>query len=300
MFTAGIGSINDFLMQEWIHLVSHPMLAQHRVATDMLRLDGIHPQVSGNKWLKLDYWMQKFSKGNYEGIFTAGGPWSNHLHACAFACKLAGIKMVALVKGYEGMQNPMLNDLANWDVHIRFAGRAEFYDRDAQASYALDNHLMFIPMGGDGPEGISGVQDFFDLLPLDEYDYGFCSVGTGTTLAGIAASKHSFNHIIGADPGTGDSSLAGQIDTLQQLYPGKKISLLSSGRKMGKPGNEMVAFMNDWFNETGIPLDFVYTAPMGKLFLEMVNAGEIEPGKRVLLMHTGGLQGNRSVQGLNF
>jgi 1-aminocyclopropane-1-carboxylate deaminase len=300
MVAAGLGGINDYLKQEWLHRVNHPMLTRHWVDTDILRLDLIHPQVSGNKWLKLDDWMQKFGKGNYRGILTAGGPWSNHLHACAFACKLYGIEMHAIVKGYEGMQNPMLSDLANWKVHIRFAGRTKFYDREVQASYALENNLLFIPMGGEGPEGVNGVKDFFDLLPLDEYDFVFCAVGTGTTLSGLAASKKSFKQIIGADPGTGDSSLPGMVAALQQEYPHKKISLLHSGKKMGKPGDEMVAFMNEWFNKTGIPLDCVYTAPMCKLLLEMVNVGKIEEGKRVLLVHTGGLQGNRSVQGLVF
>jgi 1-aminocyclopropane-1-carboxylate deaminase len=300
MVKTGTGGINDYLKRGWMHPVKHPLLFQHHIATDILRLDRIHPQISGNKWLKLHHWMEKFRDGNYKGILTAGGPWSNHLHACGFACKLAGIKMHALVKGYEGMQNPMLDDLRNWNVPMRFAGRTEFYDRVAQENYALQNELLLIPMGGDGPEGVNGVKDFFDLLPLDEYDFVFCSVGTGTTLAGIAASKHAFSNIIGTDPGTGDRNLSAQIATLQEKYPRKKISLLSSGNKMGKPGDEMVRFMNDWFHKTGIPLDMVYTAPMCKLLLEMGNAGEFEQGERALLVHTGGLQGNRSVQGLEY
>jgi 1-aminocyclopropane-1-carboxylate deaminase len=54
-------------------------------------------------------------------------------------------------------------------------------------------------------------------------------------------------------------------------------------------------FMNRLFFETGIPTDFVYT---GKLFfsVDRMAAGKIFPaGSRILVLHTGGLQGNQSL-----
>lgn len=298
MFTAGIGSINDFLMQEWIHPVRHPLLVQHLVTADMLRLDRIHPQVSGNKWLKLDHWIQKFNKGNYKGILTAGGPWSNHLHACAFACFKNAIPMEALVKGHEGMNNAMLGDLMNWKVALRFVNRGLFYQKEHWENYAAEHNLLFIPLGGDGPEGVAGVTHWMNQLPLGNYDEVFCSVGTGTTLAGIAASNLQFLQITGADPGTGDKKLADKLAALNQHLPGKKIRLLQSGKRMGKLTPDIQYFMQGWFHKTGIMADFVYTAPLFRLFLEMVTKKELAAGSRILLIHTGGLQGNRSMEGL--
>jgi 1-aminocyclopropane-1-carboxylate deaminase len=53
--------------------------------------------------------------------------------------------------------------------------------------------------------------------------------------------------------------------------------------------------MNEIFSESGIPTDFVYT---GKLFfsvIRLVKMGLFSPGSRILVLHTGGLQGNRSL-----
>ena len=57
----------------------------------------------------------------------------------------------------------------------------------------------------------------------------------------------------------------------------------------------LIEFMNWWFARTGIPSDFVYT---GKLFyaaLDMILQGKFPTGSRVLIIHSGGLQGNTSL-----
>ncbi len=53
--------------------------------------------------------------------------------------------------------------------------------------------------------------------------------------------------------------------------------------------------MNRTFTESGIPTDFVYT---GKLFYSIVRMAELkefQTGSRILVLHTGGLQGNHSL-----
>ena len=39
--------------------------------------------ISGNKWFKLKYHLDNFNAGNYKGILTFGGAWSNHIVATA-------------------------------------------------------------------------------------------------------------------------------------------------------------------------------------------------------------------------
>ena len=53
---------------------------------DVLRLDEIHPIVSGNKWYKLKYYLQEAKQLNKETILTFGGAYSNHIIAAAYAC----------------------------------------------------------------------------------------------------------------------------------------------------------------------------------------------------------------------
>jgi 1-aminocyclopropane-1-carboxylate deaminase len=58
---------------------------------------------------------------------------------------------------------------------------------------------------------------------------------------------------------------------------------------------ELISFMNNWFEQTSLPSDFVYT---GKLFFAVneLQAGNFfAKGERILVIHSGGLQGNNSL-----
>ena len=289
-----MNTAHDFLASDWLQKVNLNYPGTSGIQMEMLRLDLIHPLISGNKWLKLHYWLKKFREGNYSGILTLGGPWSNHLHACGYACFQEKIPMMAFIKGYAGMNNAMLQDLIRWGCTHKFINRHQFFDNTFAEQIAEKENYLLIPMGGNGQEGEAGVIDWFNQLPLPYYDYIFCSVGTGTTLAGIAKSTISCKKLIGVDPGTGDKNLPERVLRLNNIIGGKRVSLENGGDKMGKRTSESSAFMQEWLAQTGIPLDFVYTAPMCKTFVKMAEAGQLVQGSSVLLVHTGGLQGNRS------
>lgn len=58
---------------------------------------------------------------------------------------------------------------------------------------------------------------------------------------------------------------------------------------------QLIAFMNEWYRTTGIPSDFVYT---GKLFFavnDLVQKNYFPLHSKILIIHSGGLQGNRSL-----
>ena len=59
----------------------------------------------------------------------------------------------------------------------------------------------------------------------------------------------------------------------------------------GKVNAQLVDFMNQFYRETGIPLDPVYTAKMMYGLVELTQRGVFKPGTRILALHTGGLQG---------
>ena len=67
--------------------LNHPTCTQKGVSTDVLRLDEIHPVVSGNKWFKLKYHLAEAINNNKKGMLTFGGAWSSHLHATAYLCR---------------------------------------------------------------------------------------------------------------------------------------------------------------------------------------------------------------------
>ena len=62
-----------------------------------------------------------------------------------------------------------------------------------------------------------------------------------------------------------------------------------------KYDDTLITFMNEFYRQTNIPTDFVYT---GKLFFAVQDLAIkkfFPPGSKVLVIHSGGLQGNSSL-----
>jgi 1-aminocyclopropane-1-carboxylate deaminase len=62
-----------------------------------------------------------------------------------------------------------------------------------------------------------------------------------------------------------------------------------------KKSNDLIDFMNTFYEKHCIPLDFVYTAKMMYGVIDMINQNYFPEKSRVLCIHTGGLQGNSSL-----
>ena len=76
-----------------------PALRKNRLLVDVLRLDKIHPVVSGNKEFKLKYYLSDALAKGAESVITWGGPYSNHLVATAFAARKNGLGSIGIVRG---------------------------------------------------------------------------------------------------------------------------------------------------------------------------------------------------------
>lgn len=62
-----------------------------------------------------------------------------------------------------------------------------------------------------------------------------------------------------------------------------------------KSTNELIKFMNTFYETYKLPLDFIYTAKMMFGVFSKIRAGYFPEGSRILCLHTGGLQGNASL-----
>ena len=76
-----------------------PSLSLNGLETSILRLDLLHPVVSGNKWFKLKYYIDEAMKYQKYGIASFGGAYSNHIVALAFACQENGLQSVGIIRG---------------------------------------------------------------------------------------------------------------------------------------------------------------------------------------------------------
>ena len=62
-----------------------------------------------------------------------------------------------------------------------------------------------------------------------------------------------------------------------------------------KYSNELIRFMNEFYLQTGIPTDFVYSTKLFYAVNDLVEKKYVKPGSNILVIHCGGLQGNLSL-----
>ncbi len=72
----------------------HRAFCQNELQVDVLRLDKIHSEISGNKWFKLKYYIEKAKLTNKNTLVSFGGAYSNHLLALAATAHMHGLNSV--------------------------------------------------------------------------------------------------------------------------------------------------------------------------------------------------------------
>jgi 1-aminocyclopropane-1-carboxylate deaminase len=131
------------------------------VQMDMLRLDLLHPIVSGNKWFKLRLNMKHAIEHGYKTIVTAGGGFSNHLIATAFAARRFGLTSVGVVRGKYDKLTPTLEACKAEGMELIFVTKAEYSGKDepgwANELVAHFDDIFFIPEGGANEWGRAGL-----------------------------------------------------------------------------------------------------------------------------------------------
>ncbi|MEH6711295.1 MAG: pyridoxal-phosphate dependent enzyme [Paraglaciecola polaris] len=275
------------------------------------RDDCIHPIVSGNKWRKLRYAIQYIVENNIQHIVSFGGGYSNHLHALGYACKILDIKLTAIVRGHYQLDKltPMLQDLVDWQVDLQFVDRKTYQLRD-QTDYLSSLSLRYsqafiIPEGGSSHFALGGVADIIHELTQD-YDYILAPVGSGGTLAGLihGTAMQPVDHQaqilgIGVLKGQGyleelvTNLLASAHQSIAQL-PKWSIDHHFHFNGYAKATDQLHAFCQDVQQDVSIPIEPVYS---GKLFWaakELIAQQAFPNGSKILLLHTGGLQGLRN------
>ncbi|RYY30805.1 MAG: pyridoxal-phosphate dependent enzyme [Chitinophagaceae bacterium] len=268
------------------------------VSLDIMRLDLIHPVISGNKYFKLKVSIVNALSANMEGIVSFGGAYSNHLVALACLCNAVGLKSIGVIRGEKpAVLSPTLNDAISYGLKPVFVSRESYSDmkqltHDVQQDYPS---YKMVPEGGRSAEGIEGVTEIFNITDTSDYDVIACAVGTGTMFAGLLKKAELHQELIGIsslkmDPGN-------DVEAFIHLHSQKSFNLFYNYHFGGyaKKTIELIDFMNQLWLKHGLPTDFVYTA---KLLFGLNNLIEIKyfkPGTKILAIHSGGLQGNRSI-----
>lgn len=264
------------------------------------REDLIHPIISGNKYRKLKYNLFEAIKLNKKGILTFGGAFSNHIVATAYAAKLNQLQSIGIIRGDELAHEPLNHSLKHAQsdgMHLIFVNRNEYRQKN-NADYLSKLSLQYldfyiIPEGGTNDLAIKGCEEI--LTPKDKiFDYICCSVGTGGTISGLINSSYENQQIIGFPALKEDFS---HIEL--EKYSKKTNWQLVRDYHFGgyaKHDDELIKFINDFNKNFNIPLDPIYTGKMVFGVFDKINQGFFKPKSKILMIHTGGLQG---INGIN-
>ena len=291
-----------------IESLNNALFSKHGVTVSMLRLDTIHPVVSGNKIFKLHYFLDDAFNSIHKQIITFGGAYSNHLAATAFACKVTGIKSIGIVRGEKppNLSHTLLFCIEN-GMQLEFISRSSYRNiNDGEFLNSLTkkygDHTL-LPEGGYSLEGANGAKLITNYFNSKDFTHICCPVGTATTFAGLIMG-------CGDDTGiTGFSALKNLADIgvrLKELgIDAKKKYSFNGDYHFGgyaKKNSALIAFINTFYEDNKIPLDFVYTGKMMFGVYSLINNNYFPPGEKILCIHTGGLQGNESLPAgtLNF
>ncbi|HUS02886.1 MAG TPA: pyridoxal-phosphate dependent enzyme [Chitinophagaceae bacterium] len=271
-------------------------------------MDKIHPEVPGNKFFKLYYFLTK-AITEQKKIITFGGAYSNHLAATAKACKLYGISCIGIIRGERpGKLSHTLLFCMEQGMQLEFISRGDYRKKDDQdlkvkLTHTYGDHIL-IPEGGYSKEGMEGAALIANFYRTKEFSHICCSSGTSTTLAGLIKASEPRETIIGFSALKGITDCENRIAFLTGETSKGKFCFINDYHFGGyaKKSNELVCFMNKFYEAFAIPTDFIYTGKMMFGIFDLIKNNYFPEGSKILSIHTGGLQGNLSLPAgtLNF
>ncbi|MBA4317920.1 MAG: 1-aminocyclopropane-1-carboxylate deaminase [Flavobacterium sp.] len=272
-------------------------LSTNKVSVFIRREDLIHPFISGNKFRKLKYNLLQAKSENQETLLTFGGAFSNHIAAAAFAGKEQGFKTIGIIRGDELRdkisENPTLQFAQECGMQFKFVTREAY--RHKTEAYFLENlkhefgSFYLVPEGGTNEFAVKGCEEILTKEDA-EFDFICCAVGTGGTISGLINSLLPHQKVLGFPALKGDF-LKEDIRKFARKDNWEVITNYHFGG-YGKVNPELIAFINQFYSENKIPLDPIYTAKMVFGVIDMINKNYFPENSKILLIHTGGIQGN--------
>lgn len=282
--------------------LTNASLSEKKIRLSIARLDKLHAGVSGNKLFKLHYFLDEACSSLHKRILTFGGAYSNHLVATAYACEQLGLQCVGIVRREEHESDShTIQRCRELGMQLTFVSRSVYRQIGSKAFLTeLKNthgECTIIPEGGYSPWGAQGASLIMDRLIPQKPSHVCVAVGTATTLAGLVLNSNACR-IVGVPVIKNMTDVHERVFELTGLLQPTSMSIIDGFHFGGyaRASKVLFSFMNDFFDLWQIPLDFVYTAKMMYGVIDNIEAGYFPPGSHIICLHTGGLQGNKSLQ----
>ncbi len=275
------------------------------VLIHVYRLDQNHEIISGNKFYKLQPWLQKARSENV-ALLSCGGAYSNHLHALAFAGQQYGLSTYGLVRGLEEDNLTItLKDCEQYGMTLIAISRDAYrqrYSTDFHRSYleSINEDALWVPEGGTDELAVAACEKIGEQLNNQWHTTRFSSVwiavGSGGTLAGIARSLHSDIPLYAVPVMRHWQEVRLRVEGFMTPQQAQRIRWVDHADYggFGRYNRKSLEFHHKLEQLSGIQFDPVYTAKVMRRMLEMALSNEVTD-IAPLLVHTGGLQGRRTV-----
>jgi 1-aminocyclopropane-1-carboxylate deaminase len=236
--------------------------------------------------------------------------------ALAFTAKEAKLKSIGYIRtNADEPMTPSLAEAKAYGMELVYLGRTDFQSKKASILElsATKSDTYFIDEGGYGSIGAKGAATILSEQDTTHYDYIICAVGTGTMLAGCINAASPNQKIIGIPVLKNEGSIENEINALllDKNNPNYDSSNDSSNDKINshpytllhqfhqggyaKTNSMMIDFMNRLWDTEKIPTDIVYTSKLLFGVEQLIQENYFEKNASILVIHSGGLQGNRSL-----
>lgn len=263
------------------------------------REDVLHKEISGNKFRKLNYNLEEAKRQGKKKLLTFGGAFSNHIAAVAAAGREYDFETIGVIRGDElvdkYLENPTLKKAFEDGMQFEFVTRTAYREKH-QEDFIKQLHEKFgdfylIPEGGTNEFAIKGCEEI--LSENDKiFDFICCAVGTGGTISGIINSSYEHQKILGFPALKGDFL----FQDIQKWTKNNRWDLVTDYHFGGyaKINTQLKQFMRHFSKKYLITLDPVYTSKLFFGVFDLISKGYFKPDSKILLIHTGGLQGLQS------
>lgn len=259
------------------------------------REDVINPKISGNKFWKLFFNVNRYLEKNFPNplLVTFGGAFSNHIASVAAFGKQFDIPTIGIIRGNElensWQDNPTLSTASQNGMQFFFVSREDYKNKERLTQEFSEKYpnALIIPEGGSNDMAVEGIRYMLGKDTKD-FDYLCTAVGTGGTIAGISKFAEQYQKVIGIKVVKDDS-----LENLVKQWSGRdNFELINADEsRYGKISDENVRFINWFHQEYQIPLDPIYTWKMMQKIFDLAEKGFFPKGSKILAFHTGGLQG---------
>lgn len=286
----------------------------------LLKRDDVHPLgAGGNKLRKLEYHLGAAREAGADTVITFGALQTNHGRQTAAVCARLGLRCELVLtakvprdgEAYERSGNIPLSKLFGATVHVCADGEetGRTYDRLVADAVAGGRKVATVPVGGSNDLGALGyvraIRELAEQLAERGIDDAqlvvpHASGGTaaGTVLAAGLLTGLSVNVVCVSHPiDEAQANLrelqggAAALVGVEPATPTLSMTEATLGPGYGIPTGAVWEALRLFGRTEGVVLDPVYTGKVAAALIDWRNHLDIDPGRPVVFLHTGGMPG---------